>query len=72
MREAYQKIDVQPIKLNRVALQKTHFDLGSEPNDMQSVNRITYKAKQVPPMNNDEKQRLMDDLRSKKMESSDY
>lgn len=64
MRDHYRKLNVEPIKLNRKALQKTHFNLGTDSNDMQSVNRMTYKAKWVPAHNNEEKEKLMADLRS--------
>lgn len=65
MRDAYKKLQMEPIKLNRTALQKTHFSLGNDVNDMQSVNRMTYKAKWAPGHNNEEKEKLMADLRSK-------
>jgi hypothetical protein len=45
MKQAYQKLDIEPIKLNRTALGKTNFTLGNDHSDMQSVNRMTYKAK---------------------------
>lgn len=66
MKRDYTKKKGDRVELNRMALQKSHFDLGDTPQNLQSVNRMTYVAHQNQgPQNQMEKQKLIDDLRSK-------
>lgn len=54
-----------PVKLNRSALQGSHFDLGHANNDMQSMNRVSYQNPEHDnAASNEEKERLMRELRS--------
>jgi hypothetical protein len=68
MKTHYQKIEGhEPIKLNRAQLQKTHFDIGNEPRQLNTINRTFYKAHKHDPNSTTEMEKkvLMDDLRSK-------
>ena len=68
MKTDYQKVEgFVPTKLNRAQLQKTHFHVGDEPRQLNTINRTFFKAHKNDPNNSleAEKKALMDDLRSR-------
>lgn len=68
MREHFGSKEGDRVELDRKALQKTNFTLGDARADLQSINRAVYVAH--PPqqqINLEEKQKLINDLRSKRM-----